>query len=333
MAMSRLRSVGRSLFSTVASKVKPVTVRTLRAQYERSELISMVTCYDYPSACHVDASGVDVALVGDSLGMVVQGNPDTTSVTLEEVEYHCRMVRRGIRRALVVADLPFGSYEYSGECAARAAVSLVKNSGVDAVKLEGDRPHLVRAVRNTGVAVMGHVGLTPQAISSLGGFRPVGRNYAEAKAVLDGAIRVQEAGAFAIVLECVPSAVAGQVRKVLNIPTIGIGSGTECDGQVLVYHDLVGMANNYSPPKFAKRYANVGTTVENALKEFRKDVTDGTFPASNSATYKIEDDDSVRFEVYAESLEERKMDSEKQSEESEDRPNSQHEEDNSFKLY
>lgn len=265
-----------------------VTLRTLRGQYERGEPISMVTAYDYPSAVHVDEAGVDVALVGDSLGMVVLGARTTQGVTMTDMIHHTRAVRRGVSRALVVADLPFGSYELDPKQAAESAIKLVKETGVDAVKIEGGREKSVRAICDAGVAVMGHVGLSPQSYSALGGFRAIGTNASEAAEVLDDALAVQDAGAFAIVVECVPAKVAAAVTHALDVPTIGIGAGLGCNGQVLVYHDLLGIHRDGSSPRFAKRYAEIGDSIHKALQEFNEQVRMKIFPATENSQYTIE---------------------------------------------
>lgn len=226
------------------SSSRRVTLRQLAAKHAAGTPITMVTAYDYPSGVHADEAGMDVVLVGDSAGMVVHGHDTTLPVTMADMVSHCRAVARGARRPLLVADLPFGSYEASPEQAVRSAVRMLKEGGADAVKLEGagaGRVAAARAVAEAGVAVMGHVGLTPQAISALGGFRPQGRTAAGAARVVRDAMALQDAGCFAVVLECVPSPVAAAVTAVLRIPTIGIGAGPYCSGQVLVYHDLLGM--------------------------------------------------------------------------------------------
>lgn len=275
-----------------------VTLRTLRGKYERGKPITMVTAYDYASGAHVDAAGVDIALVGDSLGMVVLGERTTQSVTLGDIVHHARATRRGVTRAMLVADLPFGSYESGGEQAVRSAVTLIKDAAVDAVKLEGSRAHAVRAIRDAGVAVMGHIGLAPQSYSALGGFRAVGRDATEAAHILDDALAVQDAGAFAIVVECVPAKVAAAVSDALDIPTIGIGAGPGCNGQVLVYHDLLGMSRGGTLPRFAKQYANVGDVIHCALEEFDTEVRERRFPGEVHSGYSIEAEELEKFLVH-----------------------------------
>jgi 3-methyl-2-oxobutanoate hydroxymethyltransferase len=243
-------------------------------------------------------AGIDVLLVGDSAAMVVHGHDTTLPITLEEMLVHCRSVARGARRPLLVGDLPFGSYEESPQQAVRAAVRLLKEGGMDAVKLEGGSPVRVaaaRAVAEAGIAVMGHVGLTPQAISVLGGFRPCGRSAPEALEVVRRALALQEAGCFSIVLECVPRAVAAAVTAALRVPTIGIGAGDACSGQVLVYHDLLGIMTHPHhakvTPKFSKQYARVGDDIASALERFRADVGARAFPDTAHSPYGISAED------------------------------------------
>ncbi|KAI5061068.1 hypothetical protein GOP47_0023573 [Adiantum capillus-veneris] len=246
---------------------KRVTLRHLASKYAKKEPISMLTAYDYPSAVHVDQAGIDICLVGDSVGMVVHGHDTTLPVTMDDMLLHCQAVARGARRPLLVGDLPFGSYEQSSAQAVENATRLLKEGKMDAVKLEGgygSRVGAAKAIVEAGIAVMGHVGLTPQAISALGGFRPQGQTSSGAMTVLENALALQESGCFAIVLECLPSPVAAAVTSALSIPTIGIGAGPKCSGQVLVYHDILGMMQHphYAKvtPKFCKRYAHIGLT-------------------------------------------------------------------------
>eukprot|EP00793_Prasinoderma_coloniale_P001391 PRCOL_00005166-RA len=256
-----------------------VTVHTVRAKYARGEPLSCVTAYDYPSAAHVDAAGIDMLLVGDSVGMVVLGHDTTLPVTLDEMVSHCRAVARGARRPLLIGDLPFGSYEASAEQAVGAAVRLLKEGGMDAVKMEGGgarRVEAARAISDAGVAVMGHVGLTPQAISSIGGFRPTGRSARAAMDVVREARALEAAGCFALVLECVPASVGAAVTAAVGVPTIGIGAGGATSGQVLVYHDLLGMLSH---PHHAK--------------EYRDDVASGAFPGPRYSPYKIAPEESA----------------------------------------
>lgn len=254
----------------------------------------MVTAYDYPASVHLDTAGIDICLVGDSASMVVHGHDTTLPITLDEMLVHCRAVARGATRPLLVGDLPFGTYESSSHQAIDTAVRILKEGGMDAIKLEGGAPSRItaaKAIVEAGIAVMGHVGLTPQAISVLGGFRPQGKNIASAVKVVETAMALQEAGCFSVVLECVPAPVAAAATSVLQIPTIGIGAGPFCSGQVLVYHDLLGMLQHPHhakvTPKFCKQYANVGEVINKALLEYKKDVTNGSFPSSAHSPYKI----------------------------------------------
>ncbi|BDA43221.1 3-methyl-2-oxobutanoate hydroxymethyltransferase 1, mitochondrial [Coccomyxa sp. Obi] len=279
-----------------APSPKRVTLRSIRSKYSKGEPISMVTAYDYPSAVHVDAAGIDILLVGDSVAMVVHGHDTTLPVTLDEMLVHCKAVSRGSRRAFLVGDLPFGSYETSAEQAMRSAVRMMKEGLMDAVKLEGGggaRVVAAKAIVSTGVAVMGHVGLMPQSISVLGGFRPHGQTAREAVRVLREARDLQDAGCFAVVLECVPPVVAAALTRELSIPTIGIGAGPHCSGQVLVYHDLLGMMQHPHhakvTPKFCKQYAAVGATIQEALQQYRAEVTERQFPGPKHSPYVIAD--------------------------------------------
>jgi 3-methyl-2-oxobutanoate hydroxymethyltransferase len=281
-----------------------VTLRILAEKYSRGEPITVVTAYDYPSAVHVDDAGIDILLVGDSAAMVVHGHDTTLPITLEEMLVHCRAVSRGARRAFLVGDLPFGCVEASTEGAVRAAVQVMKEGGMDAVKMEGgfaSRVKAVSAVVEAGVAVMGHVGLTPQAISVLGGFRPAGQTAVEALRVIREARALQDAGVFAVVLECVPAVVAAAVTRLLKVPTIGIGAGPPCSGQVLVYHDLLGMMQHPHhakvTPKFCKQYAAVGAAVQEALGQYRAEVAAGEFPGEKYSPYKMGEGQVAELEL------------------------------------
>jgi len=263
---------------------KKVTVPDVARMKAAGERITMVTAYDFAFARLLDEAGVDLLLVGDSLGMVVQGLPTTLPVTLDEIVYHTRMVARGRQRALVVGDLPFGSYQTSPEQAVESAVRLVKDGGAEAVKLEGGvrMTRAIEAIAATDVPVMGHVGLTPQSVHRIGGHRVQGRRAGERERVLDDARAVQAAGAFAVVLECIPLDLAAEITSELAIPTIGIGAGAHCDGQVLVLHDLIGLSSDWTP-RFAKRYAEVGREVVRAAREYVGEVKGGVFPTEAQA--------------------------------------------------
>ncbi|XP_028769235.1 3-methyl-2-oxobutanoate hydroxymethyltransferase 1, mitochondrial [Neltuma alba] len=287
---------------TSQSSIKRVTLTYLRQKHRRGEPITMVTAYDYPSAVHLDTAGVDVCLVGDSASMVVHGHDTTLPITLDEMLVHCRAVARGAKRPLLVGDLPFGTYESSTGQAVDTAVRLLKEGGMDAIKLEGGAPSRIaaaKAIVEAGIAVIGHVGLTPQAISVLGGFKPQGKNVSSAVKVVEAALAFQEAGCFSVVLECVPPPVAAAATAALQIPTIGIGAGPFCSGQVLVYHDLLGMLQHPHhakvTPKFCKQYACVGEVINNALLEYKEEVTNGSFPDPGHSPYKIDDTDVNDF--------------------------------------
>lgn len=261
----------------------------------------MVTAYDYPSAVHVCRAGIDILLVGDSVGMVELGYDTTQPVTVDEMLHHCQAVSRGARTPMVVGDMPFGSYEVNPEEALRTAIRFVKEGKVNAVKVEGgsNRAEHIRKIVDGGIAVVGHVGLTPQAISVLGGFRAQGRTAVKARQLLDDALAVQEAGAFAVVVECVPSPVAKSVTEALEIPTIGIGAGPFTSGQVLVYHDMLGMLQHphhaQFVPRFCKNYASVGEEVRRGLERFRQEVEEGSFPQEQYSPYKMSGDEEETF--------------------------------------
>ena len=267
---------------------KKVTVPDVLRMKAAGERVTMVTAYDHAFARLLDEAGVELLLVGDSLGMVVQGQPTTLPVTLDEIVYHTRMVVRGRQRALVVGDLPFGSYQASPTQAVESAIRLVKEGGAEAVKLEGGI-HMARtiaAIAAIDVPVMGHVGLTPQSVHRMGGHRVQGRRSGRAAGerdrVLDDARAVQAAGAFAVVLECIPLDLAAEITAELSIPTIGIGAGAHCDGQVLVLHDLIGLSDAWTP-RFAKRYAEVGREVVRAASAYVEEVKGGAFPTESQA--------------------------------------------------
>ncbi|MDB5216981.1 MAG: 3-methyl-2-oxobutanoate hydroxymethyltransferase [Myxococcaceae bacterium] len=271
--------------SSGSSPVKKVTVPDLRAR-KGGEKIAMVTAYDYTMARLVDEAGVDMVLVGDSLGMVVQGLTTTIPVTMDEMAYHCRAVARGLGHAHLVGDLPFMSYQVSPQQAVESAGKLMKEGACESIKLEGGQEvaeHVHRIVR-AGVPVVGHIGLTPQSVHALGGFKVQGRGQDGAEKVLADAIALEQAGAFAIVLEAIPPDLAAQVTALLSIPTIGIGAGAGCDGQVLVCTDLLGLSRGHQP-KFAKRFANLGDAAVEAFSAYVTEVRAGTFPGAGQ-TYK-----------------------------------------------
>ena len=247
-------------------------------------LISMVTAYDYYSAKIVDRAGVDIILVGDSLGMVIQGKEDTLSVSLDDMVYHTSMVKHGSKKSLIIADLPFMSYQINVEEAVRNAGLLIKKAGATAVKLEGGKNILpqVKGIVNAGIPVMGHLGLTPQSIHQLGGYRVQAKDKKAGLQLLDDALQLQEAGVFSIVLETVPLELSKIVCEELEIPVIGIGAGPHCDGQVLVFHDLLGFDQDFNP-KFVRKYTNLNQIISEALENFVNDVKDNKFPADKES--------------------------------------------------
>jgi 3-methyl-2-oxobutanoate hydroxymethyltransferase len=275
------------MYATQASgpggHVRKITVPELRAR-KGSTPIAMVTAYDYTMARLVDEAGVDMVLVGDSLGMVVQGLQNTIPVTLEEIAYHGRAVARGLARAHVVGDMPFMSYQVSAQQAVESAGKLMKEGAFESVKLEGGTEVAEAAFRivRAGIPVVGHVGLTPQSVHALGGFKVQGRGGEAAEKLLSDARALEQAGAFALVLEAIPPDLAARVTDELTIPTIGIGAGNACDGQVLVCTDLLGMMRGHSP-KFAKRYAQLGDAVVGAVREYVSEVQSREFPTQAHA--------------------------------------------------
>ena len=270
----------------------------------RGEKIVMVTAYDAPSARLADEAGVDMILVGDSSGMVVHGRESTVPVTMEEIVLMTQWVVRGAKRPIVVADMPFGSYEASDEEAVRNAVRLVKEGGADVVKVErgGTSVARARAIVDAGVGVMGHVGLTPQTSTLLGGFKAQGRSVDQARRVYDEALALGAAGCFAIVLEAVPAPVAEAVTRALAVPTIGIGAGAACDGQVLVWHDMLGFYQGQAP-RFVKRYANLAAEITGALERYADEVRSGAFPEEQH-TYAMPDEERKLFDAELEEVRE-----------------------------
>jgi 3-methyl-2-oxobutanoate hydroxymethyltransferase len=254
---------------------------------ETNPKITCLTAYDYPTARLLDEAGVDILLVGDSLGMVVLGYDSTLPVTLEEILHHARAVRRGVKRALVVADMSYGSYHVSIEESLRAALRLVKEGGAEAVKVEGGerRLELINRLVEAEIPVMGHIGLTPQSLNALGGFKVQGRTAEAAEQLQRDARAVEAAGAFSVVLESVPRELAAQITETLRIPTIGIGAGPDCDGQILVFHDIVGLTVGASP-KFARQYTNLSAEISRAVNEYCNDVRQGRFP-SDAESYHL----------------------------------------------
>jgi 3-methyl-2-oxobutanoate hydroxymethyltransferase len=254
--------------------------KSMAADSTNKKKITCLTAYDYPTARLMDEAGVDVVLVGDSVAMVVLGYESTLPLTMEESLHHTKAVRRGVQRALVVADMPFGTYQGDVNEALKNAVRFVKEAGAEAVKVEGGerRLEVIARLTEAEIPVMGHVGLTPQSVNAMGGYRVQGKTAGGAEQLLRDARAVEAAGAFSIVLEGIPRELAAEITKSLRIPTIGIGAGPDCDGQILVLHDLLGLTFQ-EPPKFARRYANVGEVISQAVREYCADVQGGSFPS------------------------------------------------------
>lgn len=282
--------------STTTSQRKKVTTLTFRQKKERSEPITMLTAYDYPTSLAMDKAGVDAILVGDSLAMVVLGYENTLPVTMDEMLHHSRAVARGAKSSLLVGDMPFMSYQVSIEEAVRNAGRFLQQGGMDAVKLEGgrERADAVRAIVGAGIPVMGHIGLTPQSVNQLGGFRAQGKTASAAKRLLEDAKILEDAGAFSLVLESVPARLAEVISKQISIPTIGIGAGAGCDGQVLVTHDLLGLFERFMP-KFVKKYANLHEAMQKAFADYIDDVETKRFPAVEH-TVEMSDEEWVEFQ-------------------------------------
>jgi 3-methyl-2-oxobutanoate hydroxymethyltransferase len=258
---------------------KKVTILDLKSKKEKAEPITMLTAYDYPTGLLVDQAGIDIILVGDSLAMVVLGHESTVAVTMDEMLHHCKAVARGAKYPLLVGDMPFMSYQVDIKEAIRNAGRFLKEGGMDVVKLEGgrDMAPTVEAIVGAGIPVMGHIGLTPQTISKLGGYRVQGKDVAAARALIDDARALEDAGAFSIILEAIPGPVAKLITERVSVPTIGIGAGPDCDGQVLVIHDLIGLFDRFVP-KFVKQYASIFPAIHQALENYRDDVLSGAFP-------------------------------------------------------
>ncbi len=264
------------------AEVKSITVPWVAGARERGVPLVMVTAYDYPQGRTADAAGADIVLVGDSLAMVVLGHADTLSVTMDEMLHHARAVRRGVKRALLVGDMPYGSFHLGVEQAVGNAVRFVKEAGAQGVKIEGARADVVAAMVAAEVPVMAHLGLTPQSVHRFGGFKVQGREEEARRGIVEAALAVEEAGAFALVLECVPADLAAEITAKLAIPTIGIGAGPRCSGQVLVYHDLLGLEERIAP-RFVRRYAELGLLSRDGIERFAADVREGRFPAPDES--------------------------------------------------
>jgi 3-methyl-2-oxobutanoate hydroxymethyltransferase len=268
---------------TTLSETSPLTIPALVAA-KGGEKIAMLTAYDAPSAALLDSAGVDVLLVGDSVEMAVYGEPNTLSATMDSMVRHSRAVSRAVKRAVVVGDMPFLSYQTDPSRAVENAGRFLAEGGCAAVKVEGGGRVLpaVEAILAADIPVMGHVGLTPQSFHKLGGFKVQGREAASARAIRDDAKALAEAGCFAIVLECVPAALAAEITREIGVPTIGIGAGPACDGQVLVFHDVMGLTRDLHP-RFVRRYADLSSVIEEAAKAFTRDVKEGSFPTEQES--------------------------------------------------
>ena len=261
-----------------------VSITDLKAMKKRGERFAMITAYDYPSARLVEDAGVPIILVGDSLAMVVLGYDSTIPVTMDEMLHHVKAVVRGTARAHVVADMPFMSYQTGPEDALRNAGRMLKEGGAQSVKLEGGLrvAETVRRLVSSGIPAMGHLGLTPQSVNQFGGYKVQGKTPAAAVKLINDALALQEAGAYAVVLETVPAQLAQTITDKLSIPTIGIGAGPDCDGQILVLHDMIGLGGDHTP-KFARRYVNVAESISRAVGEYARDVRNGSFPADSES--------------------------------------------------
>lgn len=274
---------------------KKTTISDLMSKKERGEKITMLTAYDYPTARLVDQAGVDTILVGDSLGMVVLGYASTVPVSMEEMIHHSKAVTRGTEYAFVIGDMPFMSYQSSVNKAIENAGRFMKEADCDAVKLEGgsEVAPIVKAIVTAGVPVCGHIGLTPQTATQLSGFKVQGKDAESAGNLIKSAKDLEEAGAFMVVMECIPDVLASRITKELRIPTIGIGAGKECDGQVLVYHDVVGLFERFTP-KFVKQYITLGPMVVDALREYKEEVEKGLFPGEEH-TFRMDREEAEKL--------------------------------------
>ena len=257
-----------------------VTILDIKEKKVNQQPITMLTAYDYPSAKLVDSAGVDIILVGDSLGMTMMGHPTTIPVTMDEMIHHCKMVARGTTNAFLIGDMPFMSYQTSHSDAIQNAGRFLKEGGMEAVKLEGGGTNIeiAKVIIKSGISVMGHLGLTPQSVIQFGGYHVQGKSAESAQRLITDAKKLQDVGCFSIVLEAIPAPVAEMITAVLSIPTIGIGAGNKCDGQVLVYHDLLGLYPDFTP-KFVKQYANLSKSITDAVKQYCLDVQQRKFPS------------------------------------------------------
>jgi 3-methyl-2-oxobutanoate hydroxymethyltransferase len=273
---------------------KKVTVPAVRAMKGKSR-VGMLTAYDYPSAKVADAAGADIILVGDSLGMVVLGYPDTLSVTVDDMLHHTRAVARGSKSSLIVGDMPYLSYHVSIEESVRNAGRFIQ-AGAHAVKIEGAKPsriQVIESILDAEIPVMGHIGLTPQSVNALGGFKLQGKSADDARRLIDEAVALERAGCFSLVLECVPSELAAMITEQITIPTIGIGAGPSCDGQVLVFHDVLGIYDGHTP-KFVRQYAHIAQDMQSALEAYLGDVRSGAFPDEQKESFHMASDEELK---------------------------------------
>ena len=272
-----------------------VTIGMLKDKKEKNQKITMLTAYDYPTARLVDEAGIDTILVGDSLGMVVLGYDSTVPVTMDEMLHHCRAVSRAVNRAFIIGDMPFMSYQAGIEEAIKNAGRFMKEAGCDSVKLEGgsEMAHVVEAIVRAGIPVCAHIGLTPQTATMLSGFKVQGKDAESARRLIQSAKDLENAGAFMIVMECIPDQLAKRITSELSIPTIGIGAGKHCDGQVLVYHDLVGLFERFTP-KFVKQYINISPMIKEALLKYKEEVENGHFPGPEH-TFVMQDEEAEKI--------------------------------------
>ncbi|KAJ3412116.1 hypothetical protein HDV05_001210 [Chytridiales sp. JEL 0842] len=278
---------------------KKVTLQTIQSLYKAQTPLTVLTAHDYPSAVFVEKSGIDICLVGDSLAMVALGYDSTTKITLDEMMHHSRAVARGTRSSFLVGDLPFGTYETSPTQALESSIRFIREGNVEAVKLEGGvemAPTILR-ITQVGIPVLGHIGLTPQRATSLGGFKVQGRTVEKAEKLLEDAVALQEAGCFAIVLEAVPEVVASYITKKLRVPTIGIGAGNGCSGQVLVQNDALGIYDKFLP-KFCKLYGNLHNPIVTSLSKYVEEVRSRKFPETKTHTFSMEKGEEGRFEEW-----------------------------------
>lgn len=274
---------------------KKMTIADLNEKKKNGQKITMMTAYDYPSATFVDQAGIDTILIGDSLGMVMLGYDSTVPVTMDEMLHHCKAVSRGVKNSFIIGDMPFMSYHISKEQALENAGRFIKEAGCDSVKLEGgsEMAPTVEAIVKAGIPVCAHIGLTPQTATMLGGFKVQGKDAEGARKLLQSARDLEQAGAFMIVFECIPDTLAARITRELSFITIGIGAGKDCDGQVLVYHDLVGLFEKFTP-KFVKQYINLAPMIKDALIQYKTEVENGSFPGpEHSFTMKKEEADKI----------------------------------------